>query len=102
MENYEEFDRYTFDSKTCYQNIDNVEEKVCKWTLLGNNSLMYETFAHTEPNEKYRKLGVYCIPHKRIIKISKEQYDEWVGYLKTCCLHGDRFPNGDYRTLQRY
>lgn len=102
MENYEEFDRYTFDSKTCYQKIDNVEEKVCKWTLLENNSLMYETFAHTEPNEKYRKLGVYCIPHKRIIKISKEQYDAWVGYLKTCCLHGDRFPNGDYRTLQRY
>lgn len=47
MENYEEFYMYTFDSKTCYQNIDNVEEKVCKWTLLGNNTLMYETFAHT-------------------------------------------------------
>ena len=30
MENYEEFNRYTFDSKTCYQKIDNVEEKVCK------------------------------------------------------------------------
>ena len=29
MENYEEFGRYTFDSKTCYQKIDNVEEKVC-------------------------------------------------------------------------
>ena len=99
MENYEEFSRYTFDSKTCYQKIDNVEEKVCKWTLLGNNTLMYETFAHTEPN---RKLGVYCIPHKHIIKISKEQYDEWISYLKTCCLHGDRFHNGDYRTLQRY
>ena len=29
-------------------------------------------------------------------------YDQWVDYLKTCCLHGDRFPNGDHRTLQRH
>lgn len=102
MENYEEFDRYTFDSKTCYQKIDNVEEKVCKWTLLGNNTLMYETFAHTEPNEKYRKLYGNFIYEKSIHKISKELYDQWVDYLKTCCLHGDRLPNGDYRTLQSY
>ena len=96
------FSRFTFDSVSHYQKFGNVEEKTCKWTLLGENTLMYETFAHTELNEEYRKLGVYYMPHKHIIKISKEQYDEWVGFLKTCCLHGDRFPNGDYRTLQRY
>ena len=95
---FEEFRRYTFDSVTVYQKYDNVEEKVRKWTLLGSNSLMYETFAHTEPNDE---LGVF-IPYKHIIKISKELYDEWVDFLKTCCLHGDRFPNGDFRTLHKH
>ena len=95
---FEEFSRYTFDSVTVYQKYDNVEEKVRKWTLLGSNSLMYETFAYTVPNDE---LGVF-IPEKNIIKISKELYDEWVDFLKTCCLHGDRFPNGDFRTLHRH
>lgn len=98
---FEEFRRYTFDSATAYQKYDNVEEKVCKWTLLGNNSLMYETFDHTEPNENTEDLGV-LYPEKHIIKISKELYDLWVDFLKTCCLHGDRFPNGDFRSLYKH
>ena len=60
------FSRFTFDSVSHYQKFGNVEEKTCKWTLLGENTLMYETFAHTELNEEYRKLGFYCIPHKHI------------------------------------
>lgn len=82
--------------------IDNVEEKVCRWTLSSNNSLIYETFPHEESNEKYRKNGVHVIPERRVHKLSSELYSKWVNYFRDCALHGEYKQNGDMRSLHEY
>lgn len=82
--------------------IDNAEEKVCRWTLSSNNSLIYEVFPHEIPNEKHRKMGMYVIPERKVYKLSSEQYSKWVNYLRDCALHGEYKENGDRRDLHEY
>ena len=98
---YTEYSIFTFDSVTDYQKFGDIDEKVRKVTLLGNNEIMFENFDHTETNEKYRKMGAY-IATKDKHKLSKEMYSKWVTYIKDCALHGEFKPNGDRRNLQEY
>ena len=99
---FKEYSSFTFDSKTIYQTIDNVEEKVCRWTLGSDNNLIYEVFPHEEPNEKARKMGHYVIPCRRVSKISSELYTKWSNYLRDCAIHGEYKPNGDRRSIHEY
>lgn len=102
MEQYMEYSIFTFESETVYQKIGKVEEKVARWTLLGENRLMYETFDHTEPNEKYRKMGMRCISSKNIHKIPEELYSKWVSYLRECAINGEYKPDGGRRSLHNH
>lgn len=99
---YSEYSIFTFDSVTDYQKFGDIDEKVRKVTLLGNNEIMIETFEHTENNEKYRKMGTHYIAKKDKHKLSKEVYSKWVAYIKDCALHGEFKPNGDRRNLKEY
>ena len=99
---YMEYTIFTLDSKTVYQKIGKIEEKVRKWTLGGNNKLIYEVFPHTNPNEKYGKMGFYTIPERKVITLSPEQYSQWVNFLRDCALHGEYKENGDRRCLGDY
>ena len=102
MEQYMEYSIFTFESETVYQKIGKVEERVARWTLLSENRLMFEHFEHTEPNEKYRKMGMHCTPTKYIHKIPEELYSKWVSYLRECAINGEYKPNGDRRSLHRH